>query len=180
MSRVAKSAISLPKGVDVNIDGRLVTIKGPKGSNLVELHPKVSASLGDHMLRVAPKEDGEPDAWMMAGTARAILNNALIGANTGFQRKLELVGVGYRAQAQGRKLNLSLGYSHPIDFPVPEGIDITTPSPTEIIVAGHDKQHVGQVAAVIRAFRPPEPYKGKGIRYSGEAILRKETKKKKK
>lgn len=117
---------------------------------------------------------------MMAGTARALLNNALTGASIGFQRKLELVGVGYRAQAQGRKLNLSLGYSHPIDFPIPDGIEITTPSPTEILVAGHDKQQVGQVAAIIRAFRPPEPYKGKGIRYSGEAILRKETKKKKK
>jgi large subunit ribosomal protein L6 len=128
-------------------------------------------------LRVAPVVESK-EAWAMAGTTRALLSNMVVGCGNGFERKLSLVGVGYRAQAQGKTLNLSLGFSHPINFPVPEGIQVATPSPTEIVVSGADKQRVGQVASEIRAFRPPEPYKGKGVRYADEHVLRKEAKKK--
>lgn len=176
MSRVAKNPISLPRGVEVGIEGQLVSVKGPKGRLELALHNKINIAQEIGMLRVIPKVASD-EAWMMAGTTRALLNNMVTGVTAGFQRKLELVGVGYRAQAQGRRLSLSLGFSHPIDFPVPNGVDVVTPSQTEVIVSGPDKQQVGQVAAVIRSLRPPEPYKGKGIRYAGEAIIRKETKK---
>jgi large subunit ribosomal protein L6 len=161
--------------VDVKIDGRHVSVKGSKGTMELDLHPTVSVKLEDGVLTVTPADDS---AWAMAGTMRALLGNMVSGVSEGFSKKLQLVGVGYRAQGKGKVLNLNLGFSHPIDYPVPEGITIETPSQTEIVVSGSDKQRVGQVAAEIRAFRPPEPYKGKGVRYVDERIIRKEAKKK--
>jgi len=175
MSRVAKAPVAVAKGVDVKIDGQHVTVKGSKGTLELDVHPSVSVSLEDGSLSVAPANDSH---WAMAGTMRALLGNMVHGVSEGFQKKLQLVGVGYRAQGKGKVLNLSLGFSHPIDFPVPEGITIETPTQTEVVVSGSDKQRVGQVAAEIRAFRPPEPYKGKGVRYSDEHVIRKEAKKK--
>lgn len=175
MSRIAKAPIEVAKGVEVKIDGQRVSVKGGKGAMDLDLHSTVSASLDDGVLSVTPASDS---AWAMAGTMRALLGNMVRGVSEGFEKKLELVGVGYRAQGKGKVLNLSLGFSHPIEYPVPEGITISTPSQTEVVVAGSDKQRVGQVAAEIRAFRPPEPYKGKGVRYAGERIIRKEAKKK--
>lgn len=177
MSRVAKSPIALPKGVTAEIAGQNVKVKGPKGTLEWTVHPTVAVCQDEGALKVAPVE-GRADAWAMAGTTRALLNNMVVGCGTGFTRKLTLVGVGYRAQAKGDVLNLSLGFSHPIDYPVPNGITIETPSQTEIVVSGADKQQVGQVASEIRGFRPPEPYKGKGVRYADENVLRKEAKKK--
>ena len=174
MSRVSKNPIELPKGVDINIADSRVDVKGPKGTLSLQLHPTVSLEQEDNQIRV--KWDTQKDL-AMAGTFRALVNNMVTGVSEGFQKKLTLVGVGYRAQAQGNNLNLSLGYSHPIDYAVPEGITIETPSQTEIVVSGCDKQRVGQVASEIRAFRPPEPYKGKGVRYSDERVVRKEAKK---
>lgn len=175
MSRIAKAPITVAKGIDVKIAGQEVTIKGGKGIMTLNLHPSVSVKLEDGVMTVTPADDS---AWAMAGTMRSLLANMVQGCGDGFQKKLQLVGVGYRAQAKGKALNLSLGFSHPIDFPVPEGITIETPSQTEIVVSGADKQVVGQVAAEIRSFRPPEPYKGKGVRYADERIIRKEAKKK--
>ena len=175
MSRIAKAPVSVVKGVDVKIDGRHVTVKGGKGSLELELHPNVSVELQDGALNVTPANDS---AWAMAGTMRALLSNMVHGVSEGFQKKLQLVGVGYRAQGKGKVLSLSLGFSHPIDYAVPDGVTIETPSQTEIVVSGSDRQRVGQVAAEIRAFRPPEPYKGKGVRYADERIIRKEAKKK--
>jgi large subunit ribosomal protein L6 len=177
MSRIAKAPISVPSAVNVKIDGQEISVKGPKGSLSWRVHPSVHVVAEDATLQVAPVEEGR-ESWAMAGTTRALVNNMVVGVHTGFERKLTLVGVGYRAQAKGPVLNLSLGFSHPIDFPVPAGIEIETPTQTEIVVKGVDKQRVGQVAAEIRAFRPPEPYKGKGVRYSDEQVLRKEAKKK--
>ena len=177
MSRIAKAPISIPSGVSVNIDGAAVTVKGPKGTLSWNLHRAVSLTSEDQTLQVAPVSDKGND-WAMAGTTRALINNMVVGVSTGFERKLTLIGVGYRAQAKGKVLNLALGFSHPIDYPVPEGIEIETPTPTEIVIKGADKQRVGQVAAEIRAKRPPEPYKGKGVRYSDEQVIRKEAKKK--
>lgn len=175
MSRIAKAPIPVVKGVDVKVDGQRVTVKGGKGALELDVHPSVRVKHEDSELHVAPKDDS---GWAMAGTMRALLSNMVQGVNDGFQRKLQLVGVGYRAQGKGKVLNLSLGFSHPIDYPVPEGVTVETPSQTEIVVSGSDKQRVGQVAAEIRAFRPPEPYKGKGVRYADERIIRKEAKKK--
>ena len=152
MSRVAKAPVAVAKGVDVKIDGQHVTVKGSKGTLELDVHPSVSVSLEEGSLSVAPSNDAN---WAMAGTMRALLGNMVHGVSEGFQKKLQLVGVGYRAQGKGKVLNLSLGFSHPIDFPVPEGITIETPSQTEVVVSGSDKQRVGQVAAEIRAFRPP-------------------------
>jgi large subunit ribosomal protein L6 len=163
--------------VDVKIDGQSVTVKGPKGSMSWSVHPTVKLAAEDKELRVEPIAD-KGEHWAMAGTTRALINNMVVGVSSGFERKLTLIGVGYRAQAKGKVLNLSLGYSHPIDYPVPEGIEIETPTPTEILVKGADKQRVGQVAAEIRSKRPPEPYKGKGVRYADEHVVRKEAKKK--
>jgi large subunit ribosomal protein L6 len=177
MSRVAKSPISIPSGVTVKNDGQLLTVKGPKGELDLNVHSLVEIKQEDSALSVRPLVE-DKQSWAMAGTMRALLNNIVTGVSQGFERKLQLVGVGYRAQAGGKSLNLSLGFSHPIDFPVPEGIKIETPSATEIVVTGSDKQKVGQVAAEIRAFRPPEPYKGKGVRYADEQVMRKEAKKK--
>ena len=178
MSRVAKKPIAVPAGVEVNIAGQTVNIKGSKGGSALQLHDSVEiARNDDNELVVKVREDSKL-AWAQAGTARALVNNVVTGVSTGFERKLELVGVGYRAQAQGKVLNLSLGFSHPVNYAVPEGITVETPSQTEILVKGTDKQVVGQVAAEIRAYRPPEPYKGKGVRYAGEIVVRKEAKKK--
>jgi len=174
MSRVAKSPIKLPSGVDLNISGSQLSVKGPKGNLSVVLYPGISFDENDGEYLV--KNENEKNL-SMAGTFRALVNNMVTGVSTGFQKKLQLVGVGYRAQVQGNKLNLALGFSHPINFVTPEGITIETPSQTEIIVSGCDKQKVGQVAAEIRAFRPPEPYKGKGVRYADERVVRKEAKK---
>jgi large subunit ribosomal protein L6 len=177
MSRIAKAPIPVPSGVDVKINGQDVSVKGPKGAMAWSVHPTVKIAVEDGVLQVSPANEAEP-AWAMAGTTRALVSNMVVGVSAGFERKLTLVGVGYRAQAKGNVLSLALGFSHPIDFPVPDGIEIETPTPTEILVKGADKQQVGQVAAEIRRFRPPEPYKGKGVRYSDEQVLRKEAKKK--
>ncbi|VAX11409.1 LSU ribosomal protein L6p (L9e) [hydrothermal vent metagenome] len=178
MSRVAKQPVTVPSGVDVKITGQDVAVKGAKGSLKLSVHSSISVSQNDGALNVAPKKETDKQAWAMAGTTRALVNNMVTGVSSGFQRKLQLIGIGYRAQAKGKVLNLSLGFSHPVDYPVPEGIKVETPAPTEIIVSGCCKQRVGQVAAEIRAFRPPEPYKGKGVRYSDEIVVRKEAKKK--
>jgi large subunit ribosomal protein L6 len=179
MSRIAKAPIRIATGVQVEIAGQEVKVKGSKGVLGWTVHPLVTIAQEDGEIRVAPTDEGNKQAWAQAGTTRALVANMVTGCATGFERKLNLVGVGYRAQAQGRNLSLSLGFSHPVSFPVPEGIEIATPTPTEIVVSGADKQRVGQVAAEIRSVRPPEPYKGKGVRYSDEQVLRKEAKKKK-
>jgi large subunit ribosomal protein L6 len=178
MSRIAKAPIKIPAGVSVEIAGQDVQIKGSKGNLAWTAHRLVSIVQEDGELKVSPAEEGSKEAWAQAGTTRALLNNMVVGCSVGFERKMALVGVGYRAQAQGKTLNLSLGYSHPINYSVPEGIQVATPSATEIVISGADKQQVGQVAAEIRSFRPPEPYKGKGVRYADEHVLRKEAKKK--
>lgn len=177
MSRVAKSPIPIPDGVTVEIDGGTVKVKGAQGLLVHELHPAVRAVQEGRELKLAPNVD-TTEAVAQAGTARALLNNMVTGVHQGFERKLTLVGVGYRAQLNDSRLNLSLGFSHPIEYRAPDGITIETPSLTEIVVKGIDKQKVGQVAAVIRGYRPPEPYKGKGIRYANEEVVRKEAKKK--
>ena len=177
MSRVGKNPISVPKGVQVTLNGQNLKVKGPKGEMEMEVHDSVSVSHGDDVLTFSPADEQNP-AWSMTGTMRALANNLVVGVNQGFEKKLQLVGVGYRAQAKGKVLNLTLGFSHPVDFEVPEGVEIETPSQTEIVVKGADKQKVGQVAANIRAYRPPEPYKGKGVRYADEHVVRKEAKKK--
>lgn len=175
MSRIAKKPISVPAGVEVNVSETAISMKGPKGSASYELHKGVIVAKEGAELKVSPREITD-DA--MAGTARTLVSNMITGVTKGFEKKLELVGVGYRAQAQGKVLNLTLGFSHPVAYAIPEGITIETPSQTEILVKGADKQKVGQVSAEIRAYRPPEPYKGKGVKYSDEKILRKEAKKK--
>lgn len=177
MSRVAKQPIPLPKGVAVTINGQDFSVKGSKGSLSMALHQDASIKENDGVLTIVPKSNAAPHR-AMAGTMRSLVNNMVTGVNQGFERKLQLVGVGYRAQAQGNNLNLTLGFSHPIDFKVPEGISVETPSQTEIVVKGIDKQKVGAVAAKIRSYRPPEPYKGKGVRYADEQIILKEAKKK--
>ncbi|PJJ99776.1 50S ribosomal protein L6 [Lysobacteraceae bacterium NML75-0749] len=174
MSRVAKKPIALPKGVEIKNENGQINVKGGKG-NLSIAHPEgidLKVENNEILLNAA-----SPERVAMTGTLRAILANMVKGVSEGFERKLELVGVGYRASMQGKDLNLALGFSHPVVFNTPEGITITTPTQTEIVVAGADKQLVGQVAAKIRAYRPPEPYKGKGVKYSDEVIIRKEAKK---
>ena len=177
MSRIAKSPIEVPKGVDVKVTGRDLSVKGTKGNLQCTLHDFVDMTQQDNVLTIKPKKD-RPDHWAMAGTFRALINNMVTGVTQGFEKKLQLIGVGYRAQVKGKSLGMSLGFSHPVDYPIPEGIQITTPTQTEIVVSGCDKQRVGQTAAEIRAFRPPEPYKGKGVRYTDEYVVRKEAKKK--
>lgn len=176
MSRVGKQPIALPQGVEVSIDGQRVTVKGAKGTLEHEVHTLNAVAVEDGELRVSPNDDSQA-ANALSGTTRAVLQNMVTGVSAGFERKLEIVGVGYRAAVQGSKLNLSLGYSHPVEYPIPDGISIETPSQTEVLIKGIDKQQVGQVAANIRAYRRPEPYKGKGVRYSGEQIVKKEAKK---
>jgi len=177
MSRVAKNPVKVPAGVEVKLEGRNLAVKGAKGSLSLVIHPKVDITQESGELRFAAK-GGEQQNQAMAGTTRALVNNMVIGVSQGFERRLQLVGVGYRAQAKGQVLNLALGYSHPIDYELPQGISAETPSQTEILLKGIDKQLVGQVAAEIRDFRRPEPYKGKGVRYSDEVVRRKEAKKK--
>ncbi|MEM8817136.1 MAG: 50S ribosomal protein L6 [Pseudomonadota bacterium] len=177
MSRIAKVPVELPKGVEFSQAGNVVTLKGGKGTLQLKLNPEVELSSGDDGLKLSPRS-GSRFAVAVAGTMRALLANMAKGVSEGFERKLELVGVGYRAQAQGNKLNLTLGFSHPVVYEAPEGITVAAPSQTEIIVSGADKQKVGQVAAEIRRFRPPEPYKGKGVRYADERVVLKEAKKK--
>lgn len=176
MSRVAKKPIPLPDGVQVAVDGQIVSVSGPKGALTHRLHPDVSVAVVDRVMTTVPSSQ-VAGARAQAGTARAVLSNIVEGVSQGYERKLEIVGVGYRAQAKGPVLSLTLGFSHPVEFPVPAGITIETPSQTEILVKGVDKQLVGQVAANIRAYRKPEPYKGKGVKYANEKILRKEAKK---
>ncbi|MCH9671345.1 MAG: 50S ribosomal protein L6 [Gammaproteobacteria bacterium] len=177
MSRIANAPVAVPSGVDVNLAGATVTVKGKKGTLSHTLHSDVSMAIEDSELKFAARVESK-NAVAQAGTARSLVNNMVTGVTDGFERRLTLVGVGYRAQAQGKKLNLSLGFSHPVSFEPPEGVGIETPTQTEIVITGIDKQVVGQVAAKIRAYRPPEPYKGKGVRYSDEQVVRKEAKKK--
>jgi len=177
MSRIAKSPISLPAGAEIKIDGSVVSVKGAKGDLKQTFNSIVKIELSDGVVTVAPKVEST-EGWAQAGTARAVINNMVTGVTQGFEKKLQLVGVGYRAKAQGKTLNLSLGFSHPVDYALPEGVTAETPSNTEIVIKGADKQAVGQVAAEVRAYRPPEPYKGKGVKYADEWILRKEAKKK--
>lgn len=176
MSRVANNPVKLPSGVEFSMTENTVTIKGGKGQLQHNLHPLVSVSQDGNQLKMV-KNDDSKTANALAGTTRALLQNIVTGVNTGFERKLTILGVGYRAQMQGKVLDLTLGFSHPIKYEIPEGITIETPSQTEIVIKGIDKQLVGQVAANIRAYRPPEPYKGKGVRYSDEHVVRKEAKK---
>jgi large subunit ribosomal protein L6 len=177
MSRIAKNPISLPKGVEASITADLITVKGAKGVLTRKLSPKVRVQIDGGLITIGVNNtDKESNA--LAGTTRANIANMVTGVSVGFARKLTMVGVGYRAQAKGDLLSLSLGFSHPLELTAPEGITIETPSQTEILVKGCDKQRVGQVAADIRAYRPPEPYKGKGVRYADEEVVRKEAKKK--
>ncbi|MBN2646461.1 MAG: 50S ribosomal protein L6 [Thiotrichales bacterium] len=177
MSRIAKAAVNLPAGVEVKVEGNTVTVKGAKASLSQTFNKAVKIAVDDGKVVCAPNE-GFADGWAQAGTARATINNMVIGVTNGFEKRLQLVGVGYRAAAQGKVLNLTLGFSHPVEHAIPEGITVETPTQTEIVVKGANKQVVGQVAAEIRGYRPPEPYKGKGVKYSDERILRKEAKKK--
>jgi large subunit ribosomal protein L6 len=177
MSRVAKNPIKLPAGVNVSINGQEIQIKGNKGALHRKVHDIVSIKYGDNLISFAPRSTDKA-ANALAGTTRALVNNMVIGVSQGFEKKLTLVGVGYRAQAQGKMLALTLGYSHPINYKIPEGVTIETPSPTEIIVKGIDKQLVGEVCADIRSYRRVEPYKGKGVRFQGQLVILKEAKKK--
>lgn len=177
MSRVAKNPVKLPAGVEVKLNGQQLSIKGSKGALDLSIHPAVEVVQDSGELRFAARGN-EQQNKAMAGTTRALVNNMVIGVSQGFERKLQLVGVGYKAQAKGQVLSLALGYSHPIDYELPSGITAETPSQTDILIKGIDKQLVGQVAAEIRDFRRPEPYKGKGVRYVDEVIHRKEAKKK--
>ncbi|PKM10632.1 MAG: 50S ribosomal protein L6 [Gammaproteobacteria bacterium HGW-Gammaproteobacteria-3] len=177
MSRIAKMPITLPKGVDIKLDGSNIRVKGSKGELAFELNKAVGLEINDDNINVK-WDKNDKQAQAQAGTARAIVNNMVTGVTAGFEKKLTLVGVGYRAQAKGDSLALSLGFSHPVDYKAPSGITIETPTQTEILVKGADKQKVGQVAAEIRAYRSPEPYKGKGVRYADEQVVRKEAKKK--
>jgi large subunit ribosomal protein L6 len=177
MSRIGKKAVAIPSGVTANVAGKTISVKGPKGTLQLMLHDDVAVKMEGGAVQIDPANDSKR-ARAMWGMTRALLANVVAGVTKGFERRLEITGVGYRAAVQGKNLQLQLGYSHEIVYPIPEGIAIATPRPTEIVVTGIDKQKVGQVAAEIRDFRPPEPYKGKGIKYAGEYIFRKEGKKK--
>jgi large subunit ribosomal protein L6 len=177
MSRIAKYPVIVPKGVEVKLAGRTLNVKGPKGQLAYDLHPLVNVTHADGALRFQRTND-TPMARAISGTMRALVNNMVNGVAKGFEKKLTIVGVGFRAAVQGKKVNLTLGYSHPIAYAIPDGITVEAPDQTNLVVRGANKQLVGQVAAEIRSFRPPEPYKGKGVRYVDEAIVRKEAKKK--
>lgn len=177
MSRVAKAPINVPAGVEISVSGQDVKVKGKVGELSYNVNPAVEVVVEDNVVSTKPR-DGFSDAWAQAGTARANINNMVTGVNAGFEKKLILNGVGYRAAVKGNVVNLNLGFSHPVDYEVPAGVTVEAPSQTELVVKGADKQLVGQVAANIRKWRQPEPYKGKGIRYSDETIRRKEAKKK--
>lgn len=176
MSRVAKNPVAIPAGVEVKLAGQQLSVKGAKGTLELNIHESVEVTVEGAEVRFATREGSSNKA--MAGTTRALVNNMVVGVSQGFERKLQLVGVGYKAQSKGTVLNLALGFSHPIDYELPEGITAETPTQTEILIKGIDKQVVGQVAADIRDFRRPEPYKGKGVRYADEVVRRKEAKKK--
>jgi large subunit ribosomal protein L6 len=176
MSRVLKS-IAVPSGVTVSVSGQNIDVKGAKGALQHVVHDVVEIKQDGADISFAPRTAGKP-AMALTGTTRAVINNLINGVTNGFEKKLQLIGVGYRAQAQGNVLNLTLGFSHPVNHQMPEGVSVETPSQTEIVVKGIDKQKVGQVAADIRGYRPPEPYKGKGVRYADERVVRKEAKKK--
>ncbi|HAN60362.1 MAG TPA: 50S ribosomal protein L6 [Gammaproteobacteria bacterium] len=175
MSRVAKNPVDLPSSVEVKMNGRHIQVKGPKGELSLNLHSTVDMVHEDNQIRLAASTDDS--AMAMAGTMRALVSNMVTGVSVGYEKKLTIVGVGYRAQAQGDSLNLSLGFSHPVVYQIAKGVSVETPSQTEIVVSGTDKQLVGQTAAEIRRFRPPEPYKGKGVRYADEQVRRKQAKK---
>ena len=177
MSRIAKKPVEIVSGVEIKVSGQSLTAKGKQGNLSLEVHEAVSVKQDGDLLTFAPNDDSK-GSMAMAGTMRSLVNNMVQGVSQGFTKQLQLVGVGYRAQMQGNVLDLSLGFSHPVKYAIPEGITIETPSQTEINVKGADKQKVGQVCAEIRAYRPPEPYKGKGVRYSDERVVRKEAKKK--
>ena len=177
MSRIGKKAVAIPSGVTANVEGQTVKIKGPKGAMQVVLHDDVQVQMDNGAIKLDPRGESKR-ARSMWGTSRTLVNNLIAGVTKGFEERLEINGVGFRAAVQGRSLQIQLGFSHDVNFPIPEGIAIATPKPTEVVVTGIDKQKVGQVAAEIRGFRPPEPYKGKGVKYVGEYIFRKEGKKK--
>ena len=177
MSRIGKKPVAVPGNVTANIDGQSISVKGPKGELSVDLVDEVIAKLEEEGIVVSPRDESKR-ARAMWGMQRTLVSNLVEGVSEGFQRELEINGVGYRAQVQGKNLQLQLGFSHDVEFPIPEGIEIKTPKPTEIVITGIDKQKVGQVAAKIRSYRPPEPYKGKGVKYKDEYIFRKEGKKK--
>jgi large subunit ribosomal protein L6 len=177
MSRIGKKPIAVPSGVTANVEGQTVKMKGPKGNLSVALHDDVSVKLEGGQIKIDPRSETKR-ARSQWGTSRTLVSNLIAGVTKGFERKLEINGVGYRAAVQGKNLQLALGYSHDVIYPIPEGITIATPKPVEIVITGSDRQKVGQVAAEIREYRPPEPYKGKGIKYSDERIFRKEGKKK--
>ena len=177
MSRIGKKPVPIPSGVTANVEGQTVKVKGPKGQLQVVLPDDVTVKMDQGAVKVDPRNETKR-ARSMWGTSRTLVNNLVTGVTKGYERKLEITGVGYRAALQGKNLQIALGYSHDVIFPIPEGIAIATPKPTEILITGIDKQKVGQVAAEIRSFRPPEPYKGKGVKYANEYIFRKEGKKK--
>jgi large subunit ribosomal protein L6 len=177
MSRIGKKAVAIPSGVTASVEGQTVKMKGPKGALELVLPGEVEAKLDKGSLQVDPRNDSKR-ARSMWGTSRTLVSNLVTGVTKGFERKLEITGVGYRAAVQGKNLQIALGYSHDVVYPIPAGIAIVTPKPTEVVISGIDRQKVGQVAAEIRGFRPPEPYKGKGVKYAGEYIFRKEGKKK--
>ena len=177
MSRIGKKAVAVPSGVTAGVEGQTVKVKGPKGALELVLHDDVAARVEDGAIKIDPRADTRR-ARAMWGLARSLVSNVVAGVTKGFERRLEITGVGYRAAVQGKNLQLSLGYSHEVLYPIPDGIAIATPRPIEIVVTGIDKQRVGQVAAELRDYRPPEPYKGKGVRFAGEYIFRKEGKKK--
>ncbi|MDH5182668.1 MAG: 50S ribosomal protein L6 [Gammaproteobacteria bacterium] len=177
MARAEKNPVDIPSGVEVSINGQNVSVKGTKGVLEQAINDAVGITAEDNLVKFMARR-ADKNSKAQTGTARSLIRNMIIGVSEGFEKKLTLIGVGYRAQAQGNKLSLSLGFSHPVDYAVPTGISVETPSQTEIVVKGIDKQIVGQVAAEIRAYRPPEPYKGKGVRYSDEHVVRKEAKKK--
>lgn len=177
MSRVANSPVTVPSGVDVAFEGQHLTVKGAKGSLELNVHDSVEVNREDNVLTFAARNNAQ-QSRALAGTMRSLVNNMVVGVSEGFVKKLLLQGVGYRAKASGSQLNMTLGFSHPIDYQLPEGVTVETPSQTEIVLTSADKQLLGKVAADIRGFRPPEPYKGKGVRYADENVLRKEAKKK--
>ena len=177
MSRVGKKPVAVPTGVTANVQGQTISVKGPKGTLSLIASDRVAVAMDKGSITVDPKDESK-EARAMWGTVRANLNNIVTGVTKGFERKLEITGVGYRAAVQGKNLQLALGYSHDVVYAIPEGIAIVTPKPTEVVITGIDKKKVGQVAAEIRAYRPPEPYKGKGVKYADEFIFRKEGKKK--
>jgi len=177
MSRVGKKPVPVPTGVTANVQGKTISVKGPKGTLSLVVHDRVKVAMDKGEISVDPADESK-EARALWGTTRANLNNIVTGVTQGFERKLEITGVGYRAAVQGKNLQLALGYSHDVVYAIPEGIAVVTPKPTEILISGIDRRKVGQVAAEIRAYRPPEPYKGKGVRYSDEFIFRKEGKKK--